>query len=158
MNNLTRNDVDEMIDTKLNSFSNMTVPTHVHNGIDSPFINYTNYLGIGIQYYDANNPDTVLAVMGDTQFDGSISISDTLNILEGVNKSMGVVTLVGGTATVLTSLVTADSRIFLTVQGGILTNVGFQYVSTRTPGTSFTITSSDTLDVSDVAWIIIEPQ
>lgn len=75
---------------------------------------------------------------------------------EGTNKTMGKSTLVGGTVTVSTTKVTANSRIFLTSQadGG---TVGFLRVSTRTAGTSFVITSSSVLDTSDVAWQIFEP-
>lgn len=77
-------------------------------------------------------------------------------VKEGSNATMGVVTLVAGTATVLTTKVTANSRIFLTsqVDGG---TPGFLRVSTRTASTSFVITSSSVLDTSDVAWIIMEP-
>ncbi len=80
-----------------------------------------------------------------------------LYVKEGTNATMGLATLVGGTVTVSTTKVTANSRIFLTVQGGTLTNVGDVYVSARTAATSFTITSLNVLDASDVGWIIIEP-
>jgi hypothetical protein len=80
-----------------------------------------------------------------------------LYIKEGTNATMGVVTLVLGVATVSTTKVTANSRIFLTTQGGTLTNIANHYVSGRTAGTSFTITSMNLLDTSDVAWLIVEP-
>jgi hypothetical protein len=69
---------------------------------------------------------------------------------------MGVVTLVGGTATVANTSVTANSRIFLTSQtdGG---TPGFLRVSARSAGTSFTITSGSGTDTSTVAWVIFEP-
>lgn len=76
---------------------------------------------------------------------------------EGTNATMGTATLSGGTVVVSTTKVTANSRIFLTVQGGTLTNVGTPYVSARTAGTSFTISSVNPLDASNVGWIIIEP-
>ncbi len=80
----------------------------------------------------------------------------SLNIKEGTNAVMGIVTLATGAATVSTTAVTGVSRIFLCSQldGGI---VGFQRVSARTAGTSFTITSSSAADTSTVAWIIVEP-
>jgi hypothetical protein len=56
-----------------------------------------------------------------------------------------------------TSEVTANSRIFLTINGGTLTNVGTPYISARTAATSFTITSTNASDVSNLAWILIEP-
>lgn len=79
-----------------------------------------------------------------------------LKIKEGTNATMGVATLVAGTVTVNTTKVTANSRIFITnnTPGG---TVGFIHVSARTAATSFTITSSDALDTSNIAWIIIEP-
>jgi hypothetical protein len=78
-------------------------------------------------------------------------------VKEGTNATMGVVTLVLGVATVNTTKVTANSRIFLTTQGGTLTNIANHYISARIAGTSFTITSMNLLDTSDVGWIIIEP-
>lgn len=68
----------------------------------------------------------------------------------------GLATLVGGTATVLTALVTANSLIFLAHQtlGGAL---GLLYISARTAGVSFVITSLNALDTSTVAWMLLEP-
>lgn len=80
-----------------------------------------------------------------------------VHVLEGSNATMGTATLSGGTVTVSTTKVTANSRIFLTTNGGTLTNVGFIYVSARTAATSFAITSSNVLDASNVAWLILEP-
>lgn len=82
---------------------------------------------------------------------------DGLYVKEGSNATMGTATLSAGTVTVNTTKVTANSRIFLTVNGGTLTNVGTVYISARSAGTSFTISSVNVLDASDVAWIIIEP-
>lgn len=72
------------------------------------------------------------------------------------DATAGLATLVGGTATVNTSKVTAGSYIFLTNQknGG---TVGALYISARTAGTSFTITSTSGTDTSLVAWFIVEP-
>lgn len=80
-----------------------------------------------------------------------------IKIKEGTNATMGIATLSAGTVTVSTTKVTANSRIYLTTNGGTITNIGMQYVSARSSGTSFTITSMNILDASDVAWIIIEP-
>ncbi|MFJ4637594.1 hypothetical protein ACIP69_18470 [Streptomyces hygroscopicus] len=79
-----------------------------------------------------------------------------LMVAEGSNAKMGTATLAAGTATVSTTAVTANSRIFLTNQalGG---TAGFLRVSARTAGTSFTITSSSGTDTSTVAWMIVEP-
>lgn len=89
---------------------------------------------------------------------GDINMVGDLIIDEGTNRIMGTATLSSGTVTVNTTKVTANSRIFLTINGGTLTNVGTPYVSARSPGTSFTITSTNSSDASDVAWLIIEPQ
>lgn len=90
---------------------------------------------------------------------GNLSISTAgkgLNVKEGSNARMGTATLVGGTATVSTTAVTASSRIFLTsnTDGG---TPGFVRVSARTAATNFTITSSSGTDTSTIAWIIFEP-
>lgn len=79
-----------------------------------------------------------------------------LAVKEGLNGKQGVVTLTAGAATVSTTAVTANSRIFLTsqVDGG---TPGFLRVSARTAGTSFTITSSSGTDTSTVAYEIVEP-
>lgn len=79
-----------------------------------------------------------------------------LQVKEGTNAKMGTATLVAGAATVSTTAVTANSRIFVTsqVDGG---TPGWLRVSTRTAATSFVITSSSGTDTSTVAWIIFEP-
>lgn len=79
-----------------------------------------------------------------------------LYVKEGGNATMGASTLVGGTVTVNTSKVGANSRIFLTGQGAGGT-VGFLRVSARVNGTSFTILSSSATDTRSVAWLIVEP-
>jgi hypothetical protein len=93
--------------------------------------------------------------------DGSLNwhiISNSQKVREGANARMGIVTLVAGTATINTTMVTANSRILLTAQtlGTILRPVGIG-VTARTPGTSFTITSMDVTDTSNVAWLIMDP-
>ena len=73
-----------------------------------------------------------------------------------VDCTMGTATLVGGTKTVSNNLVTANTRIFLTIQtpGG---TPGAVYVSTRIAKTSFTITSTSGTDTSTVAYLLVEP-
>lgn len=72
------------------------------------------------------------------------------------NTTLSRAVLVGGTVVVSSTKVTANSNIFLTCQinGG---TVGAVYVSARTPGTSFTITSTSGTDTSTIAWLILEP-
>lgn len=69
----------------------------------------------------------------------------------------GVATLVGGTVTVNTDQITADSLVVLThkTPGG---TPGALRVSARTAGTSFAITSTSGTDTSVVSWFIIEPE
>jgi hypothetical protein len=75
---------------------------------------------------------------------------------EGRNSTMGATALSAGTATVPTNKVTANSRIFLTAQRPAGTP-GALYVSARSPGNAFTITSTSRSDASTVAWLIVEP-
>jgi hypothetical protein len=69
---------------------------------------------------------------------------------------MGTVNLTAGTATVSNTSVTANTRIFLTVQA-VSGTVGTLYVDGRVAGTSFTITSTEIADTSTIAWLLIEP-
>lgn len=81
-----------------------------------------------------------------------------LQIKEGTNATSGVATLVAGTVTVPTTKATANSRIYLSVQAlGTVTTPKSVGATARTPGTSFTITSADATDTSQVAWLIVEP-
>ena len=93
-----------------------------------------------------------------------------LAVAEGADAKQGVATLgsdtipVPGSVTVANASVTANSRIFLTVQspGAAPAVAGAPYVSARTAGASFTITSTNTAidataDTSVVAYEIIEP-
>lgn len=89
---------------------------------------------------------------------GSLSVTTAgqgLAVKEGSNAKQGTSTLTAGSVVVANTSVTATSRIFLTsqVDGG---TPGFLRVSTRTAGTSFTITSSSGTDTSTVAWEIFE--
>lgn len=75
----------------------------------------------------------------------------------GTGASMGTATLVAGTVVVATTAVTANSRILYSRQlphAGALGNLA---ISARVAGTSFTILSDNAADVSDVAWMIVEP-
>lgn len=100
-----------------------------------------------------------LDVTGAAVVSGNLGITTAgkgFQVKEGSNAKMGTSVLVGGTVVVSNTSVTANSRIFLTIQvpGGTLGSV---YISARTPGTSFTISSLNVLDTSTVAWMIVEP-
>lgn len=86
------------------------------------------------------------------------TIGNGLYIKEGSNATMGTGTLSAGTLVISNTKVTANSRIFLTdTGGGVLANIGALYISARSAGTSFTVSSSNALDTSTFSWIIIEP-
>ena len=81
-----------------------------------------------------------------------------LKINEGSNARMGAATLASGTVTVSNTSVTANTRIFLTVQSlGTVTAPKAVAITARTAATSFTVTSDDATDTSVVAWELIEP-
>jgi adhesin HecA-like repeat protein len=67
----------------------------------------------------------------------------------------GTATLVLGTVTVAAPAVTANSVIILTVQPGG-TPLALPYVSGKTPGTGFTITSLSLSDTATIGWLIID--
>jgi hypothetical protein len=75
---------------------------------------------------------------------------------EGTNAKQGTIALTAGSAVVSNTSVTANSRILLTNNASSGTP-GFLYISARTPGTSFTITSSSSTDTSTIAYEIFEP-
>jgi hypothetical protein len=116
---------------------------------------------------------TYLPLAGGSIIGGSLGIGTAgqgLIVSEGTDGKQGVATLgtddppVPGQVTVANTSVTANSRIFLTVQApatapGI---TGSPYVASRIPGTSFTIGSTNTAvdgtaDTSVVAYEIFEP-
>lgn len=84
------------------------------------------------------------------------TVGKGISIKTGTNARMGKSVLVAGTVIVSTTAVTANSHIFLTSNssGGTIGDID---VTNITAGTSFTITSSSSLDTSTVAWIIFEP-
>lgn len=78
---------------------------------------------------------------------------------DGADAAMGVATLVAGVATVATTLVAANSRIFLQQQElGTVTAPKAMAVTARVVGTSFEITSADATDTSVVAWQLVAPR
>jgi len=99
------------------------------------------------------SPGGALDLTGTNQvkFPAVLSLPET-----GASPAMGVVTLVGGTATVSHASVTASSRILLTTQVPDGT-VGTPYISARVDATSFTITSTSGTDTSTVAWVLLSP-
>lgn len=70
------------------------------------------------------------------------------------SEVMGQATLSGGTATVATTNVSSNSRIFLTYATGF-TNAGILKVGTIVDSTSFVINSSDGSDANKVNWFVL---
>lgn len=123
-------------------------------------------------FSSTSSTDSTVHTAGGGKFSGGVGITKNVYvggniacdiagceilIKEGTNATMGTATLSAGTVVVSTTKVTANSRIFLTVDGGTLTNLGTPYVSARTAGTSFTVSSTNVLDASNVAWVIFDP-
>ncbi len=83
------------------------------------------------------------------------TVGKGLQMKGGTNAKIGTAVLVGGTATVSTTAFTANSLVFLTdeTSGGTLGNIS---VGTKTAGVSFVINSSNVLDTSTIAWMIVE--
>lgn len=108
----------------------------------------------------AGTLNAAINAVGDVLVAGNVKLGTAGNgiyVKEGTNGCMGTGTLSGGTLVVSTTKVTANSRIFLSDQGGTITNIGSLYISARSAGTSFTVSSSNVLDASTFAWIIFEP-
>ncbi len=62
---MTPDDVDKIIDDKLTSFTNMTVPTHTHNAVDAPQILIQNVIiapNSGIPFISGTNQYNVYVV------------------------------------------------------------------------------------------------
>ena len=109
----------------------------------------------------ANTPKIICTPdINGMQFDCDLLIKrgNKIKITEGgANAAMNIATLVAGTVTVNTTIVTANSRIILTNNNPNGGPVGTPYISARVPGTSFTISSTNGADVSDIIWVIVEP-
>lgn len=84
------------------------------------------------------------------------TVGGKVRLKEGTNAVMGTGTLAAGTATVNTTAVTANSRVFLCAQTSGAAP-GALRVSARTAGTSFTVSSTSGTDTSTFAWFLFEP-
>lgn len=104
-------------------------------------------------YHDGGNAH-LSSTTGGINVDSAANLQK-LNVVTGSNKSAGTGTLSGGTATISTTAVTANSLIFLTDTASSLTNVGVMSVTSKSAGTSFTVTSTNVLDTSTFNWLII---
>jgi len=99
------------------------------------------------------------ATKGVSLFGGDVVVSGSLSLGSGSNLPTGIVYLNGGipgTATVVNSLVTPASMIFLTKQANNYPMAGPPVVSSKMVG-SFTITTNYNTDNDPVAYMIINP-
>lgn len=116
---------------------------------------------VGNILFEIGNTTVLTIVSTGAQIAGNLSLTAIGNkfaIKEGVNASMGLGTLVGGTLTVANTLITANTRIFIVNQGGgVVANIGDLYISARVAGISFTVTSTNAADTSSFAWLLVEP-
>ena len=84
-------------------------------------------------------------------------ISNVTDLQSTYIIASGVATLVGGTATVNNSLISATNNVLITVQSlGTVSSPTPICVTSKVSGTSFTITSSDATDTSTIFWAIVE--
>lgn len=91
------------------------------------------------------------------QIKGDVILTDAGNKIKigtGSNASVGTGTLSGGTATISTTAVTANSLIFIQYTG-TLTNSGQLTISSKTAATSFVVTSTNASDANTFNWWII---
>lgn len=99
----------------------------------------------------ATNGNFVLGTAGNKVISTSVATTTT-----GGANSFGSVALVGGTATVATSAVTANSLIYLTCQAlGTVIIASALAVTSKSANTNFVITASDATDTSTIAWFIV---
>jgi hypothetical protein len=96
-------------------------------------------------------PSRGRAILGSS---GPISYNPTTGIIGIDGGYKGKATLSGGTVTINTDKVLADSIILITPQNDGA-NVGFVWISARTPGASFTIKSSNSSDTRDIGYLIL---
>jgi hypothetical protein len=109
--------------------------------------NTTGNLRLGTTNTD---PSDKLGIEGNLSL---LNVGNKLKIATGLNASVGTATLSSGTITVNTTAVTASSIILLTLQN--CSNCGTPYISAKTAGTSFLVSSTNVLDGSIVAYQII---
>lgn len=107
--------------------------------------NQTDATDFLAQFDDNNSFRFALQANGKLRF----PVSQTYSVV-------GTATLTGGTVTVSTTAVTANSQIFLTHRGsGTAANFGILSVGTITGATSFVINSGNVLDADTISWFVI---
>jgi hypothetical protein len=116
------------------------------------------YEDAGANWHIGNHSTTDNSGTARLNIYGSINVGGSSGVSSGTNITRirhGVATLSGGTIAVSDTSVTAVTRIFPAAQDNNTT--GALRISARTPGTSFTITSSNGADSGVVAYEEVEP-
>lgn len=129
------------------------------NRFISNAVNFAGVPGAGSMYTEPSLVGQVL--LGFTFItNGPLDVNTVgkgLQVAEGSNAKQGISSaMTTGAVTVANTSITASSRIILTRQEGG-TNPGAVYVSARSVGTSFAITSTNAADTGTVAYQIFEP-
>lgn len=91
-----------------------------------------------------------LQVKGDLRF---TLLGAKIKFTTGTNSSLNSATLIAGTVTINANIITANSIVLITGQN--CNSCGSYYVSSKTAGTGFTITSTNASDTSTVGYLII---
>jgi hypothetical protein len=129
-----------------------TSPSSSNTYVEAGRFSYTGAMLLNTTTDDAVANDK-LQVNGNINI---VSASGKLKINAGTSStaSVGTATMNGTTAvTISTTAVTSSSIILITYQN--CSNCGTAYVSAKTAGTSFTVTSTNALDASTIAYQII---
>lgn len=152
-----------MFCTAIGSFTDMINRRHNLSATVDPAITDDNQTGYFVGSIWVNTTDASVFVCLDPSTGAAVWVrvaaSNTVKMnATGGAAVAGKATLVAGTVVVDTTKVTANSIILLTPQDlSTVTAPKAVGVTARTPGTSFTITSADNTDTSDIGWAIIEP-
>lgn len=117
---------------------NLTINSRVWNEVSSSYDSFSVFEFIALTgNINLNRPGARLSIDG-----------------TGTSRGVGTVTLVAGSAVVSNTSITSQSVILLTTQGGDLGHVGSVYISSKTNGTGFTISSTNNQDASTVGYFI----
>jgi len=127
-------------------------------GAIAPVANNITLAGDGVNISTSGAAGTITFTVSLTPTFTTVT-TDALDITTGgAGDTAGEATLVGGTQTVLTTSVTANSLIFVTVKAlGTVADPQPMMIENIVAGTSFDITSADATDTSTVSWMIVEP-
>ncbi len=108
-----------------------------------------------IDPYNFNENQGSFITKGGLRIEKDLFLNGSVFIPENTgDDKQNIINLIDGNATVFSTAVSWNSRIFLTIQQP--NNPGFLYISTKSPGESFVISSSSITDTSSVAWIMTE--